>query len=368
MARIALISDVHLANHSRFGGKRSSTGLNQRCLEALKVLGDAVVWATEEGADAFFVLGDLFDSIKPPPQLIAETQRILSAFPDQVVLLVGNHEQATEEPGNHALGPLSPIAEIVDQPRVLSLHSVEVLLIPYRSDAREVAEIMKRDSSGCDLICVHQGIDVNPTRGSGIQSFLAGSRDALRKAELNEIPLAAGHWHDHRQWEAGWIRARQLGALVPPGFRDPGFWHIGYAHIYDTSTHTFEESHQFGGPRFIQVRNNEEMAATLQTAKKNPQLNVYVEWTAPGPELAHANEWIRTSKESGEIAGGGALPDKEIEEEKARKAARAAASAETLEEAMVAYVEGMELPEGVIRERVLELAQRYLRGEEDEEE
>ena len=48
----------------------------------------AVLKAREERCDAFVVLGDLFDAVRPPAQVIAAVQEELERAPSPIVLVV----------------------------------------------------------------------------------------------------------------------------------------------------------------------------------------------------------------------------------------------------------------------------------------
>jgi len=102
------------------GGEFIRPGINKRCGLVFATLEFALRRAHEEGCKVFVVNGDLFDTAKPSPQHLAETQRVLGQYPEmQKVILLGNHDMESAEEGDNALGPLRPVAQIIEQPTIL---------------------------------------------------------------------------------------------------------------------------------------------------------------------------------------------------------------------------------------------------------
>lgn len=332
--RIAFVADVHVGNHGVMGGPRV-VGVNRRAAETLAILRAAYDRAVELGASAFVVAGDLFDVDDPEPQLLAEVADIL-AGPIPTVLLVGNHDQHTNAPGDHALGPLAavPGIRVVDRPEAVVVYprnpppgqprtvrpgatGAVLLCVPF-VNARAatvitdaLAELAARPGLHAARVCVvaHAGgiDDATPV-------FLRDAHDALPVERLNIIldtatrPPAAlavlGNWHQHRAWAFhadaagapyGTAEAPhanvvvQCGALVPTGFDNPGaapglygsliVWDTpadGAPPEADADTTPRVYRIEIAGPRFVTL--------TLRRADVGPPLTP----SAPGGDAARA--------------------------------------------------------------------------------
>lgn len=101
MSFISFIADTHIANHRRFAGE-SRACINVRCHTTLNSLEQAV----ESARGTLVVLGDIFDTVRPEPQVIAAVQLALWET-HTTFLLLGNHDMVSTQPGDHALGPLA---------------------------------------------------------------------------------------------------------------------------------------------------------------------------------------------------------------------------------------------------------------------
>ena len=99
---IGVVADIHLACHRQLGGI-TAAGLNTRAREILAVLQHTGQLVRAEQA-SLVIAGDLFDTPHPTPQLMAGALDALSGL--DVTCLVGNHDQVSAAPGDHALGPL----------------------------------------------------------------------------------------------------------------------------------------------------------------------------------------------------------------------------------------------------------------------
>ena len=342
--------------------------MNRRAREAADTLEKAVSIAKDRACDAFVVLGDLFDGTRPPPQMVARTQEILAAAPHPIVLL-GNHEMVTDAKGDNALAPLQPVSWVVERPDVWHHgDDFQIVLMPFqKGDPSEWLQDSLKALKGryygpSSVLCLHLGIRDKETPVH-LQDY-PGSIHVDELAAVMEVwdiaATFAGDWHERRFWKPNGAPIVQVGTLCPTGWDNPGFEDYGFMAIWDSETGS-GESISIPGPRFVKVRTEDEFHELLAwKGQQSPEDSLYVEWIAPPAELAAANEAIREARKDGLIVDGGAFVDKRIEQEAARASARAAASAETLEEAVSAWVSEMELEEGVERPRVLERARGYL--------
>lgn len=366
MARIALCADVHLGNHRRHGGPVDRS-LNRRCWEGLRVFEDAVVAAMNADCDAFVVLGDLFDYRRPEAQLIAEVQRILKGRREagmRPYLLLGNHEQASGAVGDHALGPLSEVALIVDRPTVFGFPgSVELGLVPFRAEPakdwlEETVSQLYTDASKTRLLGVHLGVSDRAT-----PPWLQGAPDSIAAVDLAAIAndagvehVLAGNWHNRDSFGHGAVTINQLGALVPTGWDNPGMGGYGQMIVVDSSRlHGDLERHWMLGPRFIKLPNH--YKPSEDECRRN---RVYVEWTTVASDFAAARLEADAKMASGQWVAADVLLLGEETERMARTAANLARAESTLGEALVTYCDNAPMKATVNRAHVAARASHYL--------
>ena len=360
MSRLAFIADIHVGNPSAFGGP-ITCGINNRGRQVLDAL-EAAVKAVEK-YDALVICGDLFDTSAPSPQMVAEVQRILSHAPPTYILL-GNHDMVSNASGDHALGPLEPIAHVLiaQRPEVDEIGNTLLLSVPFQpGDAREwfpdaVAQLAKEADTYGDrkrVLAFHLGIIDSTT-----PAFLAHAHDAIelevvqRLMKQHGIDAAfCGNWHNGRNWG----RVVQCGALAPTGWDNAG-WDYGQVRTLDTVTGLIS-SIPVPGPRFITATTAEEARkASLEATRRKCPLYLQLKGEAATEEqLEEVRAWGVQAR---------AVADTADAREATKKAAVAARKATTLQEALAKYVQQMPLAEGVSREAVASMAARYLtRGE-----
>ena len=341
---LSVIADVHLANHARFGGL-VRRGVNQRAQHILDVL-DAAVLAAPPGD--LFVLGDLFDVAKPEPSLIAAAQAIFSQRSDLTVrLLVGNHDQTSESPGNHAMAPLAPVAEVYEVPTYLhpDKERPAVLVVPFAAPMAPAldeavlthAHLLKERPW---VLLGHWGIAADDS-----PAYLRDGRDVVTLSRLEQIGeefptllgVAAGNWHT--RWKQH--RVLQVGALAPTGWDNPGPTGYGTLATWDGAGWKTQE---LPGPRFVTSAAD---AERVTKAGGVPYLRLRGEAAPEGLKVAGL---VVEAGDDAEVTAA------------ARTAAAAARSADTLEGALRAFVEGMSVPEGVSKADVLAKARGFLAG------
>lgn len=367
MRRIAFLADIHIDNYKAHGGAMRS-GVNDRCRLTLDVLHAACSTAKVKGAGHVVVCGDLFNDVRPIPQVISAVQTILCSSGLQFTLLVGNHEQVSSGLGDHALGPLAMAGiRVVEQPKMVRpFDGVEVFAVPFSSSdsgaaviseallgmgarkaARELASSTRR------LLAFHYGIVDGDTAG-----FLRDSKDAvalvwLRRmlAECGFTAAFAGHWHTWKDWfEDDELPVTQLGALCPRGWSDPGLEGYGTLAIYDADDDSVT-FHEIPGPRFVQTRGR---AKILRGNATRLFVRCVCASDDDQPLPDTVPEWA-----SVEI-----LPDMDETIVATRSAAVAARSSSSLEDALAAFVEQMPVEDGVDRAAVRSMSLAFLAGRE----
>lgn len=356
---IALIADLHAANHRRFSGPIHS-GINRRCRHVLDALEAAVARAKHRGAKSLVILGDLFDTTKPEPQIVREVQRILDQqFSMGVYVLMGNHDQVSTQEGDHSLGPLEPVANVIERPTwAMPWHNMQVLFVPFRPGPAvewlpEVVVEMAPERHHSDVpaaLLLHLGLadDTTPAFLRGVHDAVTASLVAGLCEEHGFDACFAGNWHHHKVLRKKPLVC-QVGTLAPTGFDNLGLDH-GQVVFWDGKAMSVE---QVPGPRFVKVAAGEPVPAA-------EGCQVYVQVLAGPDEPGSALQELQTALGAGEVCAGEVVQDTTQVRAATRKAAMVARSSDTLDEALASYVEEMPLEDGVDRAEVLATCKGYL--------
>lgn len=381
MSLVAFIADVHLANHAGHGGA-TIAGLNERAREIRAVLEAARDRAAQLGAQ-LMVLGDLFDTTKPLPQIIAAAQAALADdFADRrSVLLMGNHDRNSDHEDDHALGPM--VGElVVTHPTVLSVGGAQgIIALPFRSEpaASWIPEAIQTyaDSArkvGITPVAVIAHVGMYDRKMADALPWCVSSGDAidvdvleraLRKARVPAF--FAGDWHGYAEWRSEEIssdlviRMVQVGALVPTGWDNPG---IGpYGSLIVLNTQTGEVTREvIPGPRYVNVSSEPELEQLAEAAASEGSF-LRVRWKTSAANMLDVPKELPSN-----VRVLAVHLDRKAAEATAREAAAAATSSATVEEALQRFVEKIELPASTIigepelRGRILERASRLLRS------
>jgi hypothetical protein len=346
--KLTFVADVHIANHRWMGGAVQA-GLNDRCREHLAVLRRAVERSKELGCRALFVLGDLFDSSRPEPQVIAAAQEALRGV--EAYVIAGNHDVVSSAAGDHALGPLDghDLVKVVERPELLEFDGLSVLCVPYQpGDAREyVSKAWKKHvGTGFTLLLTHAGI-----LDDGTPPWLRNAANALPHDWNLEVDAwLSGDWHRHKRWGKN---VAQVGTLVPHSFSDEGLDGYGKLAVFDTEKGlSFEE---VPGPRFVKLAAGDDLPRAPRGCR------LYVRATADADRLADVRAHGLQMVEQGAIAGFEAGLDEKEVQATTRSAVGAARATESMGEALEAYVREMQLDLGIDRAAVLERCRGFLR-------
>lgn len=254
--RIGLLADCHIENHRVLGGPVTA-GVNLRC----RLVGDAFArglqLAGKVGCDRVAVLGDLFNTGKPSPEVIGVAADAIASSPVPVYVIPGNHDRSSDEPGNNALAALVGTKNciVVDEPAYLE---DGVILAPFspRPPFDYFTDVLKLAKPGPKFLLGHCGIV-----GDSTAHFLLESRNAVSLAQIGDLSVlagiqlgvdlrcfASGDWHQHVVHEGlNGISVVQVGALCQANFGDPR--EVGKLCVLDGGGIT--EFHDVTGPRFI---------------------------------------------------------------------------------------------------------------------
>jgi len=349
VTKIAVIADVHVENHRIFGGPVVA-GVNARGRQVLEALDGAIEVANEQGCRALFILGDLFDGIRPVPQLIAETMRILQRYPMvEVTVLLGNHEQVSMADGDHSLAPLARGGiHVVASPEVEGSLMRDILLVPFEpGNAREwlprrVEELVDACllDPGQRILFTHVGFT-----DSSFPPWLREAHDSIdvttlaRLMEEHGIVLAvAGNYHTRREWQVGMERRiLQVGALLPANFGDEP--PLGEVAVFDEETLTLK-LYPVPGPRFYKRTYTPDIARLEAELRLYPDARWrYLRLSAQPHELEDAQKALLALKMSGTVFDGSVELDRTETRAQVLATTRSAGAADTLQGALAAYVQ-----------------------------
>lgn len=374
---LAFLADCHIGNPRTHGGP-ISIGMNDRCRMGLRALKDAMKVA--DACHTVVVAGDLLDTDYPPPQVLRAVQEIIELPDTNVMVLLGNHEQHSIDPGDHSLGPLEGHGMVYDLPQAVPVGdpiSALVLMVPSQPGpakqyvpamlAQIEAQIQKAHGqkwSGLRrILCLHVGIADDDTA-----PFLQGAHDSIRVEHLEELcaqfgigAVMCGNWHTHECWETErGIDIVQIGALVPTGWNNPGLEGYGRVVLFDESKMKVSQIVEVGGPRFLTAQSIEQAEALANKAVLNSHLDLdlFLQLTVEREQMPAALAWKQAH--AAEFKAIDVLPDANEAKVAARSSAQAARSAGTLDEAVAAFVGKMQLAEGVDRRGVLNRTRGYI--------
>lgn len=287
MTSAYVVADVHLANFKQYGGE-TKAGLNERARQVLGTL--EASYRLANPPDTFVVAGDLFDSDRPTPQLIAAAmgETVVTA---RRVFVLGNHDAtAAQAAGDNAFAPFRSQEgnTVVDAaPQTITVGSYrdrfDLLCVPfgYRVTALGATDYCR--SSAPLAVVFHAGI-----KDSSTPSYLRTSEEAIDVDELTAwmrehdvCAAVAGDWHTHRAWPARNIF--QVGALCPTGWQNPGIADYGSVlKLTRVNESVRVERLVVPGPRFIACSNEEELRATIESLDYSTYtLNLFVRASFP---------------------------------------------------------------------------------------
>lgn len=339
-------------------------GINRRGELILSALGHAYAHAIRRGAVGALIAGDLMDSTRPRPQTLARAQAILQRLP--TIIATGNHDQDSEAPTDHALGPLSPVASVVDEPRLVPLPGgAEALVVPFaRGQAAEVIEaaVLRFGARGerPRALVVHAGVADEST-----PFFLKGAADSLPAGILADLArqahaelAVAGNWHEHRVWRLpGKPPVLQVGATAPTGWNNPGVADYGWAALWHPGAPDPIEPFRVPGPRFLDAASDEETEDAIGQALADG-VSAFIRRACPRDDAQRVARRLVEAHADGVIAGWLVEPARPPPAESSPIEARALASEESFVEAAARKHKP---PEGVDAEAVVAVALAFLK-------
>lgn len=309
MGKVAFCADIHIGNHRKFGGAFKS-GVNQRCRMVLDTLEAAVKRAQEAGCSSFYVLGDLFDDSKPSPQIISEVGRIFENTDMLVFVILGNHDQVSHEPNDHALGPLRMLRNVcVIEDHYLTDYEA-LISFKNQSTVDLLKSTLKKHPAtahgSVKYMGVHMGVSDNDTPEWLLKNpadFITADQLA-RIAKKNQFThVFAGNWHNRLEVEHNGIQIIQIGALCPTGFDNPGL-DYGYVDILDTVSGN-RDLLTIPGPRFLTAHFNQHWEIHTNSDKTFLRMKC-----RPG-DMKAATAYVQDLKAKGSILDGEVVTEHE---------------------------------------------------------
>lgn len=352
MSLIAIIGDVHLANHRRFGGTTNEFGCNVRAQQVLDAIRDAMQFVVNLDKKTTFVFaGDFFDGLRPEPNLIDAAMRTIASARGNAAVhwLLGNHEYSAAASASHAIGVLrnQPNAYVHLEPEVQD----KILFIPFepKMTQQRLDEIVATTRDSYEVVVSHFGII-----GGSTPPWLRDSSGAFHSDVLSEICekqkiklWASGDWHEYCKHTN---IVYQTGALVPTGFDNPNFAY-GRVIVYDTVRQS-TSVYTIAGPRFVNITDIEQQE---ELVKKHPEAQpLYCRMTVDQSVLPET---------SAAVAGNNCIEvvaDAAQQRETMKAAVAATKSVETLEQKLSAFINVMPVPSDVDRNDVFSLSKKYL--------
>lgn len=269
---LAIVADVHIGNHGRFGGALVD-GLNRRGRLTLATFRKAVSMARQSGAQCFVVAGDLFHQANPGPKLLHAVQAILEEEADGmgVLLIPGNHDMldATAAGQNTALAPLSRWATIPTAPTWYTIGPLAVLAVPFQAQVRmdqHLVDVLSKHTEQVDwdplmtsmpkVLVTHVGVY---SAGAGA-AWMTQAKDAITAEDLtgamHEASIAnafVGNYHAPNEWMCPPLGHTivQVGTLCPHRF-DTGDMGPNRGTMYYYAEGRAQR-HNVPGPRFVDV-------------------------------------------------------------------------------------------------------------------
>jgi len=370
------------------------SGLNQRARSIVYSLKASVSTALAKGGagvDLFCVAGDLFDTDHPSPALIDAVQGAFCCSDPitgkveggRILVVNGNHDMTSEASGGHtAILPLRWQHDVKVFTGTCTLNRGKeggLVIVPHRVGPakdwleNEINRHMAFGFAGMagpalanevpmpKILVVHLGLEDENT-----PPWLRGADDSIHVDQLADIcvrhsigSVVAGNWHTAKTFERRGVVMRQIGALVPTGFDNPGM--DGYGRVVIWEDGKFLDDLHVPGDRFLKVSSLEELADLHRTLTPFPGFtDRYVH-----AQLSSADWWpgkllLDQMMEENLVTNFKTSRSPEEVRSKAKAAAEAVVCHDTLGEALESYLDSAQLPEAAYPPRVRSLCQKFL--------
>jgi len=260
--RFGVCSDSHLGNHTAFSGVEIGR-INRRCQQIIDCLELALARCIEAGCESIIIAGDVFDSDHPFPDLIAAVLSLFRQYTARgltIILVVGNHDQHSNTPRDHALAPFMGEFQVFETPGYIE-RLPRVFICPFGYNPVDFKD-------GGDITIAHHGISedtTHPAKAAGTGVIRVEKIREWMKAVGCSIYLS-GDWHEHRSWDNN--RIIQIGALAPVNWTNRAYsplFHEPYGSLLIVGNEV--ERVIIPGPRFMQALSETEVTILLTEAR-----------------------------------------------------------------------------------------------------
>jgi DNA repair exonuclease SbcCD nuclease subunit len=246
--KLIVSSDYHLRLSDKWGFVHN--GINTRLQDRINTLTDLVNYAIENKANAFVMLGDIFDKINPPEKLrrifvdVVVAPLLKKDIP--LVFLMGNHDT------NYDIVSFETETALVDsiyagmitfvkEPTILEFGDWKSYFLPYGFEP-------PKENYGCDICFAHHGIKGAET-GVGVIQRGGEEHDLLEFSIFKFI--FSGHYH----------KPQTLSKSYDSSF------------IYVGSTNRWDMGERLDDKRFLELTKVEESDNSLSLNIKSIPLN-----------------------------------------------------------------------------------------------
>lgn len=359
--KIAIVADLHIGNHRVMGGDMVG-GVNQRCHDALNALDAAICEARNQGCDKLFVAGDIFDTDRPSPAIMARVMNLMMSNELPFILINGNHD--TTSKSETALAPLQWLDNLGVFTERAGIGCFDggrnvVIALPFGCAPSDIVSTFGKEKFSDAAVVSHFGL-----YDDSFPPWLKGASGAMHVNDLlavmKEIGVRfwfSGDFHSHRAWVIDDYRIVQIGALCPTDFGDE---QSGGMVIYDTKAGSIQRI-EIPGPRFLTAKF---VGPPCGTAVEYGWLpSDYIRIVVKTPESVYETKsWLSGLVESLAIRGGEVVIDASMPRWSTSAAVDAAREAGNVQQAVHEFVDRMPLAEGVARADVVSQSLDFLKG------
>ena len=206
-----VIGDYHLHNFQQWG-RQKVDGINYRAAMSLASLKITLDRHTNTNAlpKTFIFAGDVFDTSKPEPSLIAALMDLLGSFDrSQFYLMTGNHDVGSSGPNDHSLAPFKhgpKNIRVVDTPMILP-EDPSILMHPWLIAGNLRQSILDKCTPYTKVVIAHGFVQNQP---------FAISDNTDLTGDFGGIRIISGHQHTRTTLQ----KKLCIGAFCPVAFGD----------------------------------------------------------------------------------------------------------------------------------------------------
>ncbi len=265
--RVVVLADIHSHAFAQFATILPG-GRNSRLQAVLDAIEGVAKFCQQNEVEGLFMLGDLFHSrTKIEVDTYSSTWLAVKALCESVdyaFLLVGNHDQASQNGRIHSLEAFREFAHVIDQPTIERVGPITFAAHPFTTNMQRWNSFVKMMPSGLDFFLFHQGIS----------EAQVGAYNISIKAEVSytDLPvdkarwLLGGHYHRH-QW-LGDKGVGYVGSLLQHNFgeKDEQKGFLYFEH--DTKPPKFISS---SAPEFVEYDSGESFYEDMAARAQDPQ-------------------------------------------------------------------------------------------------